>query len=49
MNDVLHPGRLLTPELRISTSRAARKRQIMEIAAHFKTSALTLGDCDANP
>jgi len=32
--------------MRISTTRATRKRQIMELAVQFKTSPLTLGDCD---
>jgi len=49
VNDVLHPGRLLTSEMRISTTRATRKRQIMELAAQFKTSPLTLRDCDRTP
>ena len=37
VNVVLHPGRLLTSETRISTMAAARKVEIVDFAVQFKT------------
>jgi hypothetical protein len=48
VNDVLHPGRLLTSEKRISTGGATRKREIMDAAAQFKTSSLAVGNYEPN-
>ena len=46
VNDVLHPGRLLTSEIRISIGGVRRKRQIIVMAVQFKTARLAFCDCD---